>query len=543
MSKEPGFRVKSIFNSLDKAYRVIGVEPGFIGKRLFASLDNLYERLYGVDLTGSTNSVRETMHNSLGTETTPSYALNNAKTLNTTLTRNIYRNRDNKYALAGQLTKPIIDNLVAFTGIPRFITENKKLKAVYDEFEVPYRNVHRMAVRDADCYVWPQWQDDNVEFVVIPPEVVTETWIDPITKKVIGYLLKERVVYSTPKDKNAIADIQIAVTAETITKSIIIEGNPTSSNIFPNPFKVLPIIHFSNDKEPFELKGHSELENIEPILKFYHDMTLDAGITQKRDGRPKTKVTTSMPGVWIDNNFGSGTWDLIKAGQAKLSMQDRDLFINKENENVEYIESNKATGDYAKLSEIAFINLIEGSQTPEIIFGANLGTNLAAAVEQRPIWKHRVERNQNQFKKNWDTVLKLAFKIYGFATFSNLNREFELEWPDPDFASTKEKADSLNIMSNALFKLKQGFMMGDEEIFNTLKKYKLLVLEDKFEKHDKQITDSVDVTAERTKKVTPVKETIANTGANDDDAEDDPAADGKDDPGKDTEVDNGKENG
>lgn len=518
-------------------------KPGFIVKRIFSSLDNLYERLYGVDLTGSSDNTREVLFNTAGQDADATYNLNNAKTLDVELTRNLYRNSNNKYALAGQLTKPMIDNLVAFTGTPRFVTENKKLKKVYDEFNVPFRDITRMANRDANCYVWPQWQEDNVEFIIIPPEAVRETWIDPVTKKVIGYLLKERVVYNTKDKKDRIADIEVSVTADSVIKNIVIDGKKVSNQTYTNPFKVLPIIHFANDKEPFETGGHSELENIEPILKFYHDMTLDAGVTQKRDGRPKTKISTDQPATWIDNNFGSGAWDAMKAGQAKLSMQDRDLFVNKVDEDVEYIESNKATGDYSKLSEIAFINLIEGSQTPEIIFGANLGTNLAAAIEQRPIWRLRVRRNQDQFKKNWDDVIKLAFKIYGFATFTNLERDFELEWPDPDFASTKEKADSLNIISNALFKLKQGFMLSDEEIFNTLKKYKLLVLLDNYKKHDAQVSETVDVTAERTEKVEPDKETEDNTGANDDDAGADPDKDGKDDPEKGTEVEDGKTNG
>jgi len=518
-------------------------QPGFIVKRIFSSLSDLYERLYGVDLTGSTNNEREVLFSNSGQDANATYNLNNAEVLDTALTRNIYRNRDNKYALAGQLTKPMIDNLVAFTGVPRFVTENKKLQQVYKEFTVPFRDVHRMAARDANVYVWPQWQENNIEFVVIPPEVVKTCWIDPLTKKVVGYVLKERVVHNTKKKNGVITDIEITVTAASVTKKITTDGQKVTTNILDNPFKTIPLIHFANDKEPFELGGHSELENIEPILKFYHDMTLDAGITQKRDGRPKTKITTDQPATWVDNNFGTGAWAAMKAGQASLSMQNRDLFVNRVNEDVEYIESNKATGDYSELSKKAFMNLIEGSETPEIIFGANLGTNLAAAVEQRPIWKLRVERNQNQFKKNWDEVLKLAFKIYGFATFTNLEREFEFEWPDPDFASTKEKADSLNVLSNALWKLKQGFIVSDEEIFNTLKNYKLLVLEDNYKKHDNQVSETVDVTAERTEKIEPAKDTAANTGANDDDADADPDADGKNDPEKDVEVDDGKENG
>jgi len=49
-----------------------------------------------------------------------------------------------------------------------------------------------------------------------------------------------------------------------------------------------------------------------------------------------------------------GTWAQVKEGNASISLQDRDLFVLEGDEDIQYIESNKATGDYTKLSETAF---------------------------------------------------------------------------------------------------------------------------------------------------------------------------------------------
>jgi len=442
--------------------------------------------------------------------------------------------------LSAHLTKPIIDPLVTFIGKPRFITANKRLQTVYDSFNVPYFDSHRIAIRDGDCAIWPQWKKDHVEFLIVPPETIHDIQVDPDTKEILKYILKERIVHSYKENAYVHSTITIEITPKTVTKTIQ-SDEPIFSKVVTskNPFNFIPLVLFTNDKEPFELRGHSELENIEPLLKFYHDMTLDAGKTQQRDGRPKTKVTTASPQTWIDNNFGTGTFERVKAGGATVSMQDRDLFINKIGENVEYIESNKATGDYSKLSEIAFMNLVEGAQTPEIIFGANLGTNLAAAIEQRPIWRQKVTRYQSNYNDSWVDLFKKAFAIQGFATFTNLDREFELEWPDPDFASTKEKADSLNVMANALVKLKEYFVMSDEEIHDTLKHNKLVVVKDDFSKHDSEVTSTVDKTSKRRKKIEPAKENADSSGLNNDPT----AVEDEEEPEEDTEVEDGKTNG
>jgi len=505
-----------------------------------STLSSLYDQLYS-ETTGNTRQI--VSKSGISIPSYPVYKLDLAERVDTTLTRALYRNKDNRYSLAGQLAKPIIDNLVSFIGKPEFMYTSEAQKKVFDKFVVPYKNIHRMSTRDGDDAIWVQWQNDHIEFVVIPPEVIKEVWIDPVLKTITGYKLKESTSYSKKEETSARSTTEIEVTATYFKRTSQIDGNQEEATVV-NPFGVIPIVMLPNDLETFEIRGHSEYENIEPMLKFYHDMTYEAGVSQKRDGHPKSKVKTGSIGNWVDNNFGAGTWAQVKEGNASISLQDRDLFVLEGDEDIQYIESNKATGDYTKLSETAFTNIVEGSGTPEIIFGANLGTNLAAAIEQRPIWRKRVTDKQEQFSPMWQKVFELAFMVYNYATFSNIGSKFTLEWPDPDFASTKEKADSLNIYANALVKLKENYLVGDEEAHTTLKKLNLLNLEHDFEKHELDIEKTVAKTAKRRLIAPPQGKTQASAGVGgEEDTGEGDNADAEDGGKEDAKVDGGKTNG
>ena len=83
--------------------------------------------------------------------------------------------------------------------------------------------------------------------------------------------------------------------------------------------------------------GHSEIESIEPQLRLYHELTFEAAAAQKRDGHPKLKLKTKNAKVWLDNNFGPGTYESLQAGRTQLSLDDRDFFLNQDEEDVQYL--------------------------------------------------------------------------------------------------------------------------------------------------------------------------------------------------------------
>ncbi|RLI52342.1 MAG: hypothetical protein DRP09_18145, partial [Candidatus Thorarchaeota archaeon] len=335
------------------------------------------------DLFGTrTVEERSVVLNVVGGETVVRNYENAIKT-NRKIAREVYHNVNKKYALAGQLVRPIVNNNVNFIGIPTLFG-NKKTVKMLEEMDIDYRAIHKSVEIDGSIFIWPQWRNDSIELVQIPVDIVDRIFIDPFTKEVTGYRLKETIQYSTPEEDNQSVVIVCVITKNSVKTTIT--GSVNKKVVARNILGELPLVHFSNDKDTNELYGHSEIEPIEPQLKFYHELTYEAGAAQSRDGHPKLKVTTSKPKQWIDNNFGAGAYENLVKNGGKISMADRDLFINAEGDDVNYLYLNKTTGDYGSLSETTFMNIVEGSETPEINFGANMGTSLASVKEYRPVW-------------------------------------------------------------------------------------------------------------------------------------------------------------
>ncbi len=435
------------------------------------------------------------------------------------LVRKLYRNRHQQYAFGAQLVKPVVDSNVSFIGIPTIRSLNDETTKILDTLKrtVPFSTVHRIAEREGTCYVWPQWDSEKgMKFVVIPTEQVKQIYIDPITKEVTGYKIVDKFDYPTEETPKHI-DIEIFVYKDKIVKTIKGDDpNLTGTKKIRNPFGFIPILRFTNDSEPWEYTGHSEIENIEPQLKLYHDVTLEAMHAQKRDGHPKAKIKTSSPQDWVDRNFGKGTFDSLVAGQASISLKDRDLFVCKSgglgesDEDIQYIVANRATGDYNTVSEKTFSNIVEGAQTPEIIFGANMGTSLASVREQRPSYIKKIEKKQMQYEEQWRQLYSIALKILGFTSFKEYDDNLTFSWPTPDFSSDKEKADTLNVLSTSLIKMKQAHIMGDKEIHETIKRFDIVQVEQDYDKHYKDVDETANDMAKRIKDETAAKDNEMN---------------------------------
>lgn len=422
--------------------------------------------------------------------------------------RKLYRNRNNQYVFGGQLVKPVIDSNVSFIGIPEIRTEDEKTSEKIKELlkEIPFTQIHRIAEREGTCFVWPQiTEEGKLKVVVMPTENIKDTFINPITKDITGYQIVEKFTYKEPNSTSPYnVTIELFVYKDKVERKI--SGDNAKINgtkTIRNPFGFIPIVIFKNDHEPWETMGHSEIENIEPQIKLYHDITLEAMQAQKRDGHPKAKIKTPNPKQWVDTNYGTGTFDRLAGGEGYISLKDRDLFVcrtgslNESDEDVQYIEANKATGDYAVISERTFTNIVEGSQTPEIVFGANMGTSLASVREQRPVYIKKIEKKQLQYERYWRELFSVIFGIVGFATFDTFPGELEFIWPIPDFSSDKEKADTFNVMTNALIKMKSSYLMSDEEIHETIKKFEIVNVKQNYDKHYEEIEKTAEDIAKR----------------------------------------------
>jgi len=465
--------------------------------------------------------------------------------VDTELVRRLYRNTDNSYAMAAHLVKPIVDSNCSFIGVPAIRSANGRTSTAIEKFKkkIPFHQVHRIAEREGTAFVWPQvGLDGELRFVVIRPETVEDICIDPVTKDVTAYIIVDQFSYKTSDGNTHNMKTTVVVDAKKIVTTNETDiASLVGTKVVRNIFGFIPIVRFVNDAEPWEVRGHSEIENIEPQLKWYNDISVEAGRAQKRDGHPKMMVRARSPETWVDNNFGIGTWAKLTTGQTALRIDDRDFFVcqtgetaDEESETVSYIEANRTTGEYNNLSEKSFTNIIEGAQTPEIIMGANMGTSLASVREQRPAYIKKIERKQFQYEESWRQVITVALDILGTTSFYKYaSNDFNFVWPTPDFASELEKASTLNTLSTSLIKAKEAHIIGDKEIFNTLKNLDIIKINQDEAEHNADIEETAKKMLERTederaKQDNKMNKRIAdgsydNTAVNDDAAEEDDA--------------------
>jgi hypothetical protein len=429
---------------------------------------------------------------------THDYDLSGGKVNDVEFTRGLYNNSINSYALAGQLVKPIINSNVHFISEPVITSDNDDVLTLLQNTKKPYEDVHRMAERDADCFVWVQWNNNKkeVDLVIIPPEKVVKTYINPDTKEVTGYLISESIQYND-LDSNTVktVTIHVTVTPDTVTK-VSTDGKYNST--FENPFGFIPIVQFSNGREKsIEMRGHSEIENIETLLKFYHDTMFEAGNSQRRDGHPKMAMTAKDPETWVNNNFGANAWAGMQSGKTKLRIDDRDLYVNGTEDKIDYLTTGSATGDAMPLTERIFTNIVEGSETPEVMFGANLGTSLASVKEQRPVWIRKIKTKQRGYGASWEELLEMVILINNFTNFKQLPVDFKLHWPEPDFKDEKEGAEILETMTDIITILKDNAIISDQEAYKTLRKYEDLYLNPNYDDHEKEVNQTVKNTKKR----------------------------------------------
>lgn len=448
------------------------------------SLKDLWDRL----LDKSPNKEAQSTSITINSSSTPTKEYDNAFRTNRTIGRQLYHNTNKNYLLAAQLVKPIVNNNVNFIGTPTLFGNKKALKVI-DDVNINYRTVHKSMEIEGDIFVWPQWNEKKQKIVLeyIPLDAVQDISIDPVTKEVLGYHFQEDINYVALDGTAQNMRITFVITADLVKFKT--EGTKNETRVIRNPFGRIPIVHFSNDRDVHELYGHAEIENIEPQLKFYHELTYEAGAAQSRDGHPKLKISTKDPKKWVDNNFGEGTYDSISAGRGKLTVNDRDLFINQGDDDVNYLYLNKTSGDFTQLAVVTFNNIVEGSETPESNFGASLGTSLASVKEQRPVWIKKIEAKQYERTQPWLDVYDIIIEIHNFVKLKNVKNDIAIEWNVPDFVSNKEKAEILEAFSKAVEKLKKAGAVTDEEIYDTMVKFGIVDMFKTFKQHKEVIED------------------------------------------------------
>lgn len=405
--------------------------------------------------------------------------------------RALYFNEDDKYKLGAGFAKPVINTTAAFMGVPTFKSEAPDAQEALDEFFPA--NISRMqqtqrdALRDGDCWVWITREEDEeskllypesdgARFVynIIPPEQITEIVRNSLTGRPQKYILKSEHEWVNEKGEKKKCTLQQTITA---TERIIKVVDGTKPDDFDegdgkNPWGFIPIVQFSNEKDSSSANGRSDLEAIEPFMKAYHDVMMQAIQGHKLHSTPKLKMKLKEVAAFLKNNFGvDDIKKFIEEGR-KINLEGHDLLLFQDNEDAQFIEVQSAIGATEPLLKFIFYCIVDTSETPEFAFGVHTPSSLSSVKEQMPILVKKVSRKRENFSESWEMLARIYLAMRSAAEGKKYSTHATtLIWDEIDPRDDKDVAETLDKLVSALVKAVEWHIMSEEAAVNFLSQY------------------------------------------------------------------------
>ncbi len=411
------------------------------------------------------------------------YVLNSSR-VDYDLARQLYHNTHDDYKLGAGFAKPIINTLAGFMGVPRFRCQDEEGQEVLDEHVNRWvsrmQRTHQLALRDGDCFVMlanlenddPLYPDEEnrIDFIIIPPEQITDIEIDSITRKPVTYTIKARSKWDEGRREYTVTQ---KITADRI--AVTVEGDVPeglTSEIRPNRWGFTPIVHFKNEPEETELYGTSELEPIEPYMKAYHDVMLHAMQGSKMHSTPRLKLKLRDVQAFLQNNFPEALKAVQRGEQANIDLKGHELLIFTDEEDASFIEAQSTIGDAEALLKLLFYCIVDVYEVPEFAFGVHTPSSHASVKEQMPLLIRRVARKREMVTENWQTLARMLLVMHSKKTGKKFESyEVGITWDAVIERDEKEYADTINTLVNALNTALMGGFISLDAAVDLLQQY------------------------------------------------------------------------
>lgn len=411
------------------------------------------------------------------------YVLNSTR-VDYELARQLYHNSHDDYKLGAGFAKPIINTLAGFMGVPHFRCQDEEAQKVLDEHVNRWvsrmQRTHQLSLRDGDCFVMlanlenndPLFPDEKnrIDYIIIPPEQVSDIVIDSITRKPITYTIKAKSKWDEGRREYTVTQ---KITADRIV--VIVEGDAPEgvvNEVRPNPWGFIPIIHFKNEPEETEIYGTSELEAVEPYLKAYHDVMLHAMQGSKMHSTPRLKLKLRDVQAFLQNNFPEALKAVQRGEQANIDLKGHELLIFTNEEDASFIEAQSTIGDAEALLKLLFYCIVDVSEVPEFAFGVHTPSSHASVKEQMPLLIRRVARKREMVTENWQTLARMLLVMHSKMTGKKFESyEVGITWDAVIERDEKEYADTINTLVNALNTALMGGFISLDAAVNLLAQY------------------------------------------------------------------------
>lgn len=406
------------------------------------------------------------------------------------LARTLYFNRDERYKLGAGFARPAINVPAGFMGLPQLHApdhlggeEQKWLDRAVLAWTGQIAKAHQMTLRDGEVLVRlhpanrsPAYEalygkdDKDLTLSLVPSEafeiISADEDIEAIESVKIKHVFMVEIAGSMVE--KALFE---TITAETITLKY--QDDYKEERSFTNPMGFVPAVLLENETEMAQLHASSELEAIEPYMKFYHDVMVHAGSSSELHSTAKLVVRARDLDRFLQANFTQ-----IEIDEKRLRFKNKDVLFfesgdpsitsvgsNIYQEGAEIIQATAPLGDTTTLLEFIFLNIVDVSEVPEWAFGGAIGSSKASVSEQSAPLVHKVKRKRAMMENGWALVGRMMLK-----TVLNVQARVEVRWSDLAMRDLKSEAEAFRNFTEALLALNEGQTVSKTTMNNILTK-------------------------------------------------------------------------
>jgi len=445
-----------------------------------------------------------------------------------TLARALFNNNEPRYKLGAGFARAAINVPTGFMGIPILKTDTEGeseaqdwLNRLLPQWSGSILAIHKATYIDGETLVRirpanrsPAYAalfgptDRDLELSYEPSESFEVIHAEEDMGAIAAFRVKH-LFYVEEGGTTVEKYLWETITADSVKLEYQDGYRPTRE--FGNRLGFVPAVHIKNEAARHELRGRSELEPLEPYLKFYNDVMLHAGSASQLHSTAKLTVRVQDVERFLANNFTDA-----EIADGRLRFRDKDVLFFETGapeigvtgaaayqEGADIIQAQAPLGDTNTLLEYIFLNIVDVSEVPEWAFGGAIASSKASVTEQSAPLIHKVNRKRSLFENEWALVGRMALKMLGFAT------RVEVSWDDLAQKDTKAEAEALKALADAVVALNDAGIMSKKAAVDHLRPYvkALLVYDTQDEETERARIDAeVDAIAESLVNQPPLEE-------------------------------------
>lgn len=361
--------------------------------------------------------------------------------INADQARTLYSNMGDT-TLGGFFSKPIVDLQVDFIGHPIASTDDENNDdflntCLHEHWAEDIHQMLRNAIRDSRTFVRIQQdsvlgnplitseESDHCRLEVISPERVVSWEANDLDSQIIERAVIKHDVDFIEEEADFVNGIPPRMKKHEIWEIITSEKYEyydTTDRVFleswgmTNTWGFVPLVEVFNEFDTVLNGGQSDLEQVYPLIRAFHDVIQQGLQAHKYHSIPKVKLKIQDVFTFIKNNFPDAVEDgRIKSG-ATISWKGKEIIFLNAEEDAGFLEAQSVLGDTKTLADFLVDLICIASSTPRWAFmDVEAGSANQANNAQTLPWSKKIIRKRKSFEKYIQTLLKMVQVVNGGA--------------------------------------------------------------------------------------------------------------------------------